>query len=131
MKKIIVTFIVLIAGGVLLVYSAIPNVPEVNGTPDYDAGADCLSGIPTKYDPDFFTYKAWAKVWFAHYADKLGIKLTPSLQSYYTKYIDLQLDVDCYVILSNNSDLNMALSPNQFKAVYNAIADHHEFEKIR
>jgi len=116
---------------VMLVYMAKPNIPKVIGVPDYDAGIDCLREVPIKYDRQFFTFKAWVKSWYAHHADKWGVKMSPSLLSYYNRYIELQLDVDCYVQFSNDPGLNMTLSPIEFKAIYNVIAEHHGLDNIQ
>ena len=116
---------------VLLVYIASPKTPEVSGIPDYDAGVYCLREIARKYDPLFFTYKGWVKTWYGYHADKWGIDLNTSLLSYYKRYVQLQLDVDCYVQAANDPSLNMTLSPTEFKAVYNVIAENHALKKIQ
>ena len=131
-----IRILALFVGGFLLlsllvVYISKPNIPEVKGAPDYDAGIYCLRDIPKKYDPDFFTFKAWAKIWCADHASKIGFEMTQSHQEYYKRYIQIQIAVDCYIGASNDSSLNMALSPTQFEAVYNIIAGHHGLEKIK
>lgn len=116
---------------VLLVYIAKPIIPDVSGMPDYDAGIGCLREIPRKYNPHFFTFKAWVMSWYAHYADKWGIELSQSMLDFYKKYIDLRFDVDCYINSSNDAGLNMALSSIEFEAVYNVIAEQHDLQTIK
>jgi len=131
MKLIFGTLVAALVAVVLLVYIVKPEVPEKRGIPDYDAGVGCLREIPRKYDPEFFTFKGWLKAWYAYHADKWGIELSPSLLSYYKRYIQLQLNIDCYVLLANDTGLNLTLSPTEFKAVYNVISENHGLEKIR
>ena len=131
MKLIFGTFAAALFAVVLLVYIAKPEVPEVSGIPDYDAGAGCLREIPRQYDPEFFTFKGWVKARYAYHAEKWGIEMNPRLLSYYKRYIQLQLDVDCYVRSANDTGLNLTLSPTEFKAVYNVIAENHGLERIR
>ncbi len=56
--------------------------------------------------------------------------MSPSLLSYYKRYIELQLDIDCYVQSSNDPGLNMTLSPIEFEAIYYVIAEHHGLNNI-
>ena len=131
MKLIFGTFAAALVAVVLLVYIAKPEVPDVSGIPDYDAVAGCLREIPRQYDPEFFTFKGWVKAWYAYQASKWGTEMSPRLLSYYKRYIQLQLDVDFYVRSANDTGLNLTLSPTEFKAVYNVIAENHGLERIR
>jgi len=130
MKKIVFIFVVVFITVVLIVNSAKPNAPAVSGQVNYDAGVGCLREVPKKYSSEYFTFKAWVMAWYAHHADKWGVNLGRNLSSFYKSYIKLQLDVDCYISLSKDNSLNMALSPTEFKTVYNLIAKNHELEKI-
>jgi hypothetical protein len=116
---------------VLVVFLARPHVPKVSGTPNYDAGSSCLRDVPANYNPNFFTFKTWILSWYVRHADKWGIKMSPDLLIFYEKYSELELEVDCYVQLSNDPDLNMALSSTDFKKTYNAIAKKHGLHAIK
>ena len=130
MKPLFGTLFVVLLAIILLINIAKPNVPAVSGIPNYNVGIGCLGEVSRKYNPDYFTYKGWIMSWYARQASKWGIKMSPSLLNFYKKYIDLQFDVNCYVSLSNDPDFNMTLSPTEFEAIYNVIAENHGFQKI-
>jgi hypothetical protein len=131
MKVILGIIVAVLLAVILLVYIAKPDIPKVSGIPDYELGVGCLREIPTKYNPDLFTFEAWIKSWYAHQASKWGIDISPSLLIFYQRYIDLQLDVGCYIQSSNDPCLNMALSSIEFVAIYNVIAENHGLKKIQ
>ena len=123
-------FIALLSVGFVL-YIAKPRLPEIDGFPNFNAGTSCLFKIPQKYDPDFFTLKAWLKIWITGQFYNWGFKPPPKLSSFYQRYVEFQIDVDCYLMLSNNLNLNMALSSSEFVVAYNIIAERNGLELIQ
>jgi hypothetical protein len=126
MKKLIIYLLILAGFVTALVYYVVkPEVPTVSGTPHVEAGIECLHDMIQKYDPAFFTFKSWTRIWYARHLRKWGFELSRDLHNYYQKYMALESDVACYVKRSNDSTLHMALSAADFKAAYNGIAEQH------
>ena len=130
-KLILGIFFMAILTVLALLNLAKPQIPEIDSFPNFNAGTHCLYKIPQKYNPDFFTLKGWIKIWITNQIYNWGFKPPTNLSNFYEKYVELQVDVECYLMLSNNPNFNMTLTPSEFVTTYNKIAKSNGLALIR
>ena len=127
MGKVIVGILLLaamLATGVFFV--AQPSVPTVTGSKvDRQAAKLCLPDIEQRYSAEYLTYAGHIKAWSAHWADKLGIGLSPDQKRFLTGYALFEGAVSCYISLSGDPSLNTTLSPSQFRGTFKAISESY------
>src|SRR5689334_16787707 len=79
-------------------FAAQPSVPTVAGSKvDREAAKLCLSDVEQRYSAEYLTYAGHMKAWSAHWADKLGIGLSPDQKSFLTGYTLFDAAVACYI----------------------------------
>lgn len=125
----VIVFLTLIGVWVLIDVSR-PDVPNVSGISNFKAGLPCLENLDKEYNPDYFDVFGRVKVWYARKADYWGLPMSPDLLRFFLGYIDVEMKVECFNLLSNSAQLNMDMAPGEFKAVYNSLAQHYALNQI-
>jgi len=100
-----------------------PGVPEPDPSMAHAGAArECLADVPAHFRPDYLSYRGHARAWAYGIADTLDLDLGEDGRTYLSDYSLLRQAVNCHIIASGDTRLNMALSPAEFEAAYRQLA---------
>jgi hypothetical protein len=106
-----------------------PDVPEADEALTHAGTArKCLADVAGHYRPEYLTYGGHARAWLYGVTDTLDMSLDADERAYLTDYSRLHEAVDCYILSSGDTRLNMGLSAPEFQAVYRSLASGHAIE---
>jgi hypothetical protein len=122
-KAVTVAAVALVLLGAALFDLISPGVPEPDPSMAHAGAArQCLADIPAHFRPGYLSYRGHARAWLYGIAETLDLALGEKERAYLSDYSLLRQAVNCHIIASGDTRLNMTLSAAEFEAAYRQLA---------